>query len=638
LSARGASRFAAAALVACLIALAAPAAASAVVYVVNVTGDVGGACPATCSLRAAVAAAGPTDSITLPAGTYVLSQGELSLAGDTINGAGARSTIIDGNNASRVMSTSNSDTTASSISGVTIRAGNGVGGQFPGEGGGIWVTGTLGVNNSHIVGNTATTGGGIFVESGSNLVLVGSTVAGNVATSSTGGRGGGIYGENENQVFFVINSTITGNAARSTGSIIPQGGGIFAGGGSRLNLSNATVASNEVTASNGGGIYVTSGEFTTLANTVLADNAGGACGGDVSAIPTASQHNLVTDGSCTLTGPGNLQGVASQLGDLANNGGPTDTRALAATSPAINAGSGCAISDQRGVARPQGAACDIGAYEYRAPVLTVTTTVVNDHGFSDFPADFTVRVRTNGADVPGSPQPGSAGTTYTLAPGAYLVSADARRRYTLAAGGSCAADGSISLAEGQVAACTIVANDPSPPDNGVNGRPVRGTVRIKLPGRKKFRQLKEGEQLPNGTTVDTLKGRIRLFAAADKKGNTKSGDFYDGVFKIRQGKGSKPITTLTLVEKLSCKATSAKASAAAKKKRKRRLWGNGSGKFRTKGKHSAATVVGTKWLVEDRCKSTLTRVVRGRVSVRDFAKKKTVLVRKGKRYIARARS
>ena len=93
---------------------------------------------------------------------------------------------------------------------------------------------------------------------------------------------------------------------------------------------------------------------------------------------------------------------------------------------------------------------------------------------------------------------------------------------------------------------------------------------------------------------------------------------------------------MTLVEKLSCKS-SKQANAAAKKKKKRRLWGNGTGRFRTKGKHSAATVVGTKWLVQDRCTSTLTRVARGRVRVRDFVKKKTVLVKRGKKYIARAR-
>jgi ferric-dicitrate binding protein FerR (iron transport regulator) len=65
--------------------------------------------------------------------------------------------------------------------------------------------------------------------------------------------------------------------------------------------------------------------------------------------------------------------------------------------------------------------------------------------------------------------------------------------------------------------------------------------------------------------------------------------------------------------------------------------GDGSGRFRTKGRHSAATVVGTKWLVEDRYTSTLTRVVRGKVSVRDCVRKKTVAVRAGNRYIARAK-
>jgi ferric-dicitrate binding protein FerR (iron transport regulator) len=90
-----------------------------------------------------------------------------------------------------------------------------------------------------------------------------------------------------------------------------------------------------------------------------------------------------------------------------------------------------------------------------------------------------------------------------------------------------------------------------------------------------------------------------------------------------------------LTERLSCSRKA--ASAAAKRKKKRRLWGDGKGRFRTKGKHSAATVVGTKWLVEDRCTSTLTRVARGKVKVRDFVKHKTVTVRAGKRYTARAK-
>jgi hypothetical protein len=302
----------------------------------------------------------------------------------------------------------------------------------------------------------------------------------------------------------------------------------------------------------------------------------------------------------------------------------------------VNAGSACATTDQRGVTRPT--ACDIGAFEYVPPVLTVTTTVVNDHGFSDGPADFTVHVRAAGADAAGSPQPGSAGTPHTLTPGSYVVAADARRNYTFAYGGACAADGTVALAENQTATCTVVANDPTPPPGKVTASPKSGTVRIKLPGRnRKFRRLREGEQIPNGTTLDTLKGRVTLFAAANNSGKTTKADFYDGIFKVKQSKGSRPLTELTLTEALAC-STANKASIAAKRKKKRRLWGDGSGRFRTKGKHSAATVVGTKWLVEDKCRSTLTRVVRGRVSVRDFVKKKTVIVRRGKRYIARAKS
>jgi ferric-dicitrate binding protein FerR (iron transport regulator) len=83
--------------------------------------------------------------------------------------------------------------------------------------------------------------------------------------------------------------------------------------------------------------------------------------------------------------------------------------------------------------------------------------------------------------------------------------------------------------------------------------------------------------------------------------------------------------------KLSCGGG---ASAAASTK-KRRLWGDGKGRFRTKGKHSAATVVGTKWMVEDRCNGTLTKVLRGTVSVRDFKKRKTVRVTAGHQYFAK---
>jgi hypothetical protein len=174
------------------------------------------------------------------------------------------------------------------------------------------------------------------------------------------------------------------------------------------------------------------------------------------------------------------------------------------------------------------------------------------------------------------------------------------------------------------------ASSVPPPVAGknVNALPTAGTVRVKLPGEDGFQVLDASEQIPIGTTVDVTKGRLTLVAAGGAQAS-----FYAGVFKLAQTKGAKPLTTLKLVGKLSC----AKASAAAKRKKKRRLWGDGKGRFRTKGKHSAATVVGTKWLVEDGCNSTLTRVARGRVSVRDFAKKKTVIVKAGKKYLARRR-
>jgi hypothetical protein len=164
----------------------------------------------------------------------------------------------------------------------------------------------------------------------------------------------------------------------------------------------------------------------------------------------------------------------------------------------------------------------------------------------------------------------------------------------------------------------------------VNAFTARGTVRVRRPGGR-FANLGPGEQIPVGSTVDTLKGRVTLVAAGDQ-----TATFYAGVFKLGQGKAAKPLTKLALVEKLRC-GRGGKANAAAKRKKKRKLWGDGSGNFQTKGKHSAATVVGTKWLVEDRCGSTLTRVTSGRVSVRDFAKRKTVTVRAGKKYVARAK-
>jgi hypothetical protein len=165
--------------------------------------------------------------------------------------------------------------------------------------------------------------------------------------------------------------------------------------------------------------------------------------------------------------------------------------------------------------------------------------------------------------------------------------------------------------------------------------PVSGKVLVRRPGTNRYVTLTQGEQIPVGTTVDTREGRITI-TAAQGKGKTASADFFDGLFKLTQTKGSKPVTTLSLTERLSC--PKGRASAAAKKTKTRKLWGDGSGAFRTRGQFSSATVRGTKWVVIDRCDGTLTRVARGVVTVRDFVKGKTVIVRAGKQYLARKKT
>jgi hypothetical protein len=637
LRARGTNGLVAALLFA-LAMLLAPAPAFSAVPVTIPSDEQDGECTLDCSLRDAVIIAGRTgDTVQVPAGTYTLSIGQLNVGNVTIQGAGAEATAIQAGSNARVIQITGSAT----IRGVTITGG--VDG-FSGAGiqvGNNQVAMTLQLSDSAVSSNSATTGangfgGGIMVNGLATLVMTNTTVSGNRVQGGDGtGAGAGIYVDG-NARAELRNSTISSNIAE-LGSSPGLGGGIAFDTASTLVMENVTVAAN--TAGSGGGIAQDNGAATAIAisDTIVATNSGGDCSG---AIAHSGDYNLSGDASCAFNAPGDKQNSNPLIGLLQVNtgGGRTATHALSLGSPAINAGdpSTCKPTDQRGALRPAGA-CDIGAFEYVAPRLTVTTAVTNNDGGEDGPGDFSVRVRdAAGTDVAGSPQAGSAsGTTYTLVPGSFTVSADGPNLYTLAVGGACSAAGAVALGENQTATCTITADDRQPrAGREVGAFPASGTVRIKKPGGR-FRVMREGDILPNGTIVDALKGRITLIAAANKRGKESKADFYGGIFKIGQNKKARPTTTLTLTEKLRC-PTAGKATTAAKRKKKRRLWGDGSGKFRTKGKHSAATVVGTKWLVEDRCKSTLTRVVRGRVSVRDFVKKKTVIVRKGKRYIARA--
>ena len=109
---------------------------------------------------------------------------------------------------------------------------------------------------------------------------------------------------------------------------------------------------------------VQSGGSLTLVNTIISGNTSSS-GNNCSGAITSQGHNLASDGTCVLVATGDLSGMDPLLGPLQNNGGSTQTHALLSGSPAIDAGDNkvCPAADQRGVARPQGATCDIGAYE-----------------------------------------------------------------------------------------------------------------------------------------------------------------------------------------------------------------------------------------------------------------------------------
>ncbi len=171
----------------------------------------------------------------------------------------------------------------------------------------------------------------------------------------------------------------------------------------------------------------------------------------------------------------------------------------------------------------------------------------------------------------------------------------------------------------------------------VNVAVVSGRVLIKLRGR--FVPLSATQQIPVGSVLDTTRGTVRLTSAANTRGATQFGDFTGGVFQVGQSRGGGGLTDLNLSggSFRGCAVGAGRRAVATRSSRVvRRLRGNARGRFRTRGRYSAATVRGTAWSVEDRCDGTLTRVTRGVVDVRDFRNRRSVSVRAGKSYLARA--
>jgi CSLREA domain-containing protein len=343
-----------------------------------------------CTLRAAIQEANATrgvDAILLPAGTHGLTIGgrneDQAATGDLdirdhlgIAGAAVATTIVDGRQIDRVFELHG--TPFVRLARITVRNGStgegadgagvhNLGGQLAldrvaltgnnavdAAGGGLSTEGPATITRSTISGNSSRWPGAGVSVGGANgaLTVEASTFSGNTSMDS----GGALHLDGRSAT--VLNSTFSGNR-----SLDSTGGAIEAAGpGSALTLNNVTLADNRASDLGAGAHIWVDGQLT-IGNTLLAPiSAGVLCRFGDSAVVDDRAGNLDGDGSCRVSSPPPADPL---LGPLADNGGPTLTHALLPGSPAIDAGSAwiCPATDQRGVVRPQGAACDVGAFE-----------------------------------------------------------------------------------------------------------------------------------------------------------------------------------------------------------------------------------------------------------------------------------
>lgn len=359
----------------------------------------------TCTLRAAIqetnALAG-NDEINLPAGNYNLTipgqNEEQSQTGDfdvlgglKIAGEGQNVTVVSGSGLDRVFEVNTSEDVE--FKGLTIRDGVIPASQSR-PGGGIYKhgLGNLYVFQSTITNNRVTQdpytfsmGGGIYSFYG-ELIIRESTIANNRVESQKWAQGAGIYVYRSD--FILERSLVKNNTVQSPSSA--GGGGIYVIYGKTNKIVNSTIANNSAPYGNGGGMYFVyaTGSQTDIINStfvgnsslVISQNSFGyglgenytvrivnsifADGGNVNFPGFISLGHNICNSSCGLTGEGDLINADPLFGDW-DYSGTTASRSLLRNSPAINYAdqSQCPETDQRGIARPQGSGCDIGAYE-----------------------------------------------------------------------------------------------------------------------------------------------------------------------------------------------------------------------------------------------------------------------------------
>ena len=426
-------------------------------FAVTIMAD-GGAGSLRDAIRQANANPGP-DTITVPVGTYTLSiagrdedanlTGDLDITGPTtIIGAGAGLTIIDAAGIDRVFDIIGGPT---ELQGMTIT--NGAPAVVvPADGGnireGYYVD--LTVQDAIISNGNATYGGGISGDRGL-LTILRTELRGNSVTSYLGnsGVGGAIKKGGGSQGSLVLtDSSLTDNHADDGVGIMVIDSGLTATNSTIANnfsysrtvlleasgssnfaaiLDHVTIANNKTVSLGGGGAGLTVNLIfpavmpVTVAGSLFVNNVTDAAssncvliGNGVPAI-TSGGHNLSDDTTCAgFTKPDDLNNnQLTTLGAIANNGGPTRTLALGVGSSALDAAGACGgltPTDQRGVSRPQGIACDIGAFEAAVNVVTSTTQAPTTQAPTT-QAPTTVAPGSTLAEPPTSPDSGVVGAT-----------------------------------------------------------------------------------------------------------------------------------------------------------------------------------------------------------------------------------
>ena len=202
----------------------------------------------------------------------------------------------------------------------------------------------------------------------------------------TGGGGGGGHGGNDYCGNYAASGGIGGSGGQGGGILVADGtlvlnndtvsrnrtgsAGVGGPGGSNANGTSAPPGNSGVPGM-GGGIANPSAGTVETQDAIIAGNRAAGFGPDCLGVVHSNGHNLIrTSSGCTIVGATatDLIGVGALLGPLqVNPPGTTATHALLFSSPAIDAGAcsnGLVTTDQRGVLRAQGSACDIGAYEY----------------------------------------------------------------------------------------------------------------------------------------------------------------------------------------------------------------------------------------------------------------------------------